>query len=88
MITAEMLSRERKACAIAEVLKGAHITAALIREFPPTPEQWEAICFHAHVNHKRLPSDKTIARVLEILDGVEPGPQPIVWTEENEECPF
>ncbi len=82
MTIQEMLGRAEKAAKVADALEKAGITAEMIRECPPTAEQWDTICYHAGVNRKRPLSDKTIAAVIEILDGA--GAPPIMWGDEVE----
>lgn len=86
MTTYEMLGRSVKAAAIAEVLKGAGISGSMLRECVPlmTKVQWEGICFHAKVGYRKPPSALTIAAVADILDGVQDGPPPIMWGNEEE----
>ncbi len=85
MTTREMIGREDKANTLAEGFRKAGITAANLRECPLDQEQWEEVCITLKI--KRIPSDKAIARILEILDGEQPGMPPIVWADQ-EICPF
>ncbi len=65
MTTYEMAGRNKKAAALADVFRRAGISGSMLRD-AMTPDTWRRICREANV--RNLPSDETVAVVVDILD--------------------